>query len=188
MPSPRHQDPHPLCRVAYSDIAADSRLSVAALEGGRWLYKGGQGFSWDVASQVGPRPASLRGQGRVAGMLHPAYAAQRVHDAHLQAGRERLAVLQERVSGSGNPPAVRAELHDCTRCAPRRSSWPSLPRATPMWPFRCVHVPTLPRAGAAAPLPAPALAPRSLCWPVCYPQWSCHRGRCCARHAGCGSR
>lgn len=38
--------------VAYSDIAADSRLSVAALEGGRWLYKGGQGFSWDVASQV----------------------------------------------------------------------------------------------------------------------------------------
>ncbi|KAL4451579.1 hypothetical protein ABPG75_007241 [Micractinium tetrahymenae] len=38
--------------VAYSDNAVDGRLSVVALEGGRWRYKGGQGFSWDVASQV----------------------------------------------------------------------------------------------------------------------------------------
>lgn len=57
LPTPR--------RVAFSDGAADSRLSVVALEGGRWRYKGGPGFSWAEVSQV--RMACQR-EGRV---VHP---------------------------------------------------------------------------------------------------------------------
>ncbi len=44
--------PWALCRVAYSDNAADGGLSVVALEGGSWRYKGVPGFSLGFAAQV----------------------------------------------------------------------------------------------------------------------------------------
>lgn len=44
--------PGAVCRVAYSDNAADGGLSVVALEGGSWRYKGVPGFSLGFAAQV----------------------------------------------------------------------------------------------------------------------------------------